>query len=148
MHSTHMLPKDLNYIGNPTDEILFCGAELPMKTRLELLGFCSAPLLNATYRADLFRQMILPRIRDLRLLPQSKWGCNTEALMRYYAAFIRPVVEYDHPLLLTGAKSPMDKAEVRQNSCAGIVSGSSAQARVANPRALFDIHPIRSRCKF
>ena len=74
--------KDLGYMGNPTDEIICFGAELPLKTRLGLLGFGLGPLLDATYRADLSRRRILPPIRDLRLLAQSKWGWNTESSMR------------------------------------------------------------------
>ena len=101
-----------------------------------------APLQNATYHAGLSRQMVLPRIRPFRLLAQSKWGCNNETFLRYNTAFIRPVIAYARPLLLTCAKSPMNKADVRLVSCLRIVSGSGAHARVANLSALLDIPPI------
>ena len=117
-----------------------------MKKRLKLLVFGLDPLLNATYHADLFSRRIPQRIRALKLLAQSRWGCETETLLRYYTAFIRPVIEYAHPLLLTGINSAMEKAEVYQNSCLRIVTGSSTHARVSNLRALCDVPPIRSRC--
>ena len=138
--------KDIKSIDQPTDKVNCCGIELPMKRRLKLLGFGLDPLLNATYHADMLRQRIPPRIRASKLLAQTKWGCDTETLLRYYVAFIRPVIEYAHPLLLTGINSAMEKAEVYQNSCLRIVTGSSAHARIANLRALCDVPPIRSRC--
>jgi len=138
--------KDLKLIDQPTDRVLCCGVELPMKKRLKLLGFGLDPLLNATYHAELFRQRIPQRIRALKLLAQTRWGCETETLLRYYVAFIRPVIEYARPLLLTGINSAMEKADVYQNSCLRIVTGSSAHARVSNLRALCDVPPVRSRC--
>ena len=133
-------------IDRPTDRIPCFGVDTPREKRLKLLGFGTDPLSNATYHADLFRQRIPHRIRASKLLARSRWGCEAETLLRYYTAFIRPVVEYSRPLLLNGVNSAMEKGEVYQNSCLRIVTGSSAHARVSNLRALCDVPPIRSRC--
>ena len=86
--------------------------------------------------------------QSLRLVAKSRWGCETQKLMRYYLAFIRSFIDYARPMLTVGIKSGMGRAELYQNSCLRVISRSSAHARVANLSALFGAPPIRRRCTY
>ena len=98
----------LKLFDQPVGRVPF-GVEPPMGKRLKLLGFGIDPLLNASYREGLLRQRTPKRIMALKLLAQTRWGCEAATLLRYYAAFARPVIEYANPLLLAGINLAMGR---------------------------------------
>lgn len=96
----------------------------------------------------LTKRNVLPRIRALRRLAQTRLGRDTDTMELLYTSLLRPSVEYQHPLLLISYKSVVDKVEIYQNSCLRIISGASAQARNADLRKIPDTPSIRGRCVF
>ena len=125
-----------------------CGINIPVKKQLRLLGYGLDPLLNGLFHLDLMKRNVLPRIRSLKLLAQTRWGCDTETLKQFYTAFVRPAIEYSHPLLIISNKSVAEKVEVYQNSCLRIITGTSAHARNANLRKMLELPTIMDRCAY
>ena len=73
--------RDFSKSGPPPVSLVCCGERVTFKTELKLLGFGLDPLLRGRFREQLVRERLIPRLRALKLLAQTKRGAGAQTLL-------------------------------------------------------------------
>nr|XP_042894505.1 uncharacterized protein LOC122268550 [Parasteatoda tepidariorum] len=92
----------------------------------------------------------------MKRLAGAKWGCNQATLNTTYNTYVKPIIKYGSKVLISTAKSSIDKLEKAQNKALRVIIGAvktipvaAMQLYISNPSINIEIQKqaVRSYIK-
>ena len=97
---------------------------IPLVTTHKFLGmYLDAPLLLWRRHIAYLRETCLNKLRIMRALAGSAWGCDRKSLLTFYCSYIRSRLSYGIEVYSSASASLLSTLEVVQNHALRIVTG-------------------------
>ena len=136
-----------NYTRTHADPIHLTlhGQEIPVEKSTKYLGLVFNRHLNWSQHLQSVRGRVIQRTNLLRMLRAKGLGTNQHTLLHCYKTFIRPVIEYGHPAIVTSSTRYQRSLVTMERNCLRRSLGMDPQYPSSFLLEDLDLEPIRDR---
>ena len=109
------------------------GVNIPLVTTHKFLGlYLDAPLLLWKKHITYLRETCFDKLKIMKALAGSSWGCDRKSLLTFYRSYIRSRLSYGVEVYSSASSSLLSSLEVVQNHALRIVTGLGRGTLISN----------------